>query len=493
MSDHLEGGFKVLHVAPEMAPFSKIGGLADVISSLPGALNRIGTDARVLIPAFPGVFEQAEKMDYRITRIRRNIDLSINWRVYSSRLWKIQYGTTPVYVLDNPDIFNDPGIYPGELNQTTALPFIFLSFAAFQISNAIPWTPDIFHLHDWSTSIVPIAMKWHPYFSCYQNQYRTVLTIHNLAHQGILKPEVLEGWGLNKAFHMEGLEYYNSVNLLKGAIIASHAVTTVSPRYASEITHKSMGMGLEGVVKQNISKVSGILNGLDTDYWNPSSDSFLPSNYDRGNMSGKMVCRSTLFEKTGWEKNCSPLITMVGRLYKQKGIELMLEGIEQIINWGGRIFILGSGEKTYEEALFKKTREYPDKVSFVKGYDEPLAHLVYGAGDIFLMPSLFEPCGLSQLISLRYGTVPVVRSVGGLADTVLDADSNSEGFGFVFSEFSSHAMLSSLQRAFKSFKNKNRWNSIRDRGMKMDFSWNHSAPEYQAVYSRIYNQKIEGK
>lgn len=490
MSDHSKKEIKVLHVAPEMAPLSKVGGLADVTSSLPRALRESGTDARVLIPAFPGLVEKAEKQGYPITRFGKNVDIAINWRIYSSRLLEIQYESTPVYVLENDDIFNHSGIYPEELDHETALPFFFLSIAALEIPNVISWIPDIFHLHDWSTSIVPVAMKWHPHYSRNRSSQRTVFTIHNLAHQGILAPEVLDGWGLREAFHMEGIEYYGSVNLMKGAIIASDAVTTVSPGYASEITQGSMGMGLEGVIQANISKVSGILNGLDTNYWDPSNDQFLPFQYSREDLSGKKECRSALFKRTGWQEDSRPLITMVGRLYQQKGIELVIEGIEQILNLGARIFVLGSGDRTYEKALSQKAGEHPDKFAFSRGFDEPLAHIAYSAGDMFLMPSLFEPCGLSQLISLRYGNVPIVRAVGGLADTVRDADKDSKGYGFVFSEFSSREMLLSITRALKAFNNKERWNNIIHRGMMMDFSWGHSAPEYQALYSRISNRKV---
>lgn len=483
---------KVLHIAPEMAPFSKVGGLADVVSSLPQALARFRTDARVLIPAYPGVLDKAHDMGLKITRIRRDIHVALNWRVKKAKLWKIQYGDIPVYAIDNSEIFNDPLIYPEELDPETILPFCFLSLAGYELSQAIPWKPDILHAHDWGTSLVPISGKWHPFYSMAGKEYRTVYTIHNLAHQGIISPSILEGLGMKDSLTIDRLEFFGSVNLMKGALITSDAVTTVSPRYAQEITGETMGMGLEGVIREQKNKIRGILNGLDTRYWDPSNDKLIPFNYSITDIAGKRSCKKDLMERTGLVDISRPLVTMVGRLYSQKGIELVIENMDDFIKEGANIFILGSGDETFERALETKASSLPDRVAFARGYNEPLAHLAYAAGDIFLMPSRFEPCGLSQLIALRYGNIPLVRKTGGLADTILDADRNTRGYGFVFSDFSSSSMLLTCKRALQAFYSGERWNNIVARAMGMDFSWDRSAPEYQSLYSRTILERTRG-
>lgn len=483
-----KSGIKVLHVAPEIAPFMKVGGLADVVSSLPRAQRELGIDARILVPAFPGLLEKAETDGYRITRVRRDIHVSINWRVYTAKLWKIRYGHVPIYAMDNRDIFDNPDIYPEELDSRTFLPFCLLSLGAYGIAGALAWTPHIMHLHDWATALVPIAGKWHPFYGKEGPSYRTVFTIHNIAHQGIIKDNrILDGLGMSDSFRTERLEFYGSVNLMKGAIVASDAVTTVSPTYAEEIAEEPFGMGLEGVIRKEEHKISGILNGLDTSYWNPSEDCLLPYRYGLEDMSGKAKCRALLLKEAGIENGEGPLMVMVTRLYPQKGIELVVEAAEYIIEKGMNLFILGSGASDLEHVLSKKAALRRGKMTFVRGYDEKLAHLAYAGGDIFLMPSLFEPCGLSQLIALRYGTVPVVRDTGGLADTVKDADADRGGYGFTFSEFSPHSMLSAIGRAAAAFKDRERWKRLVVRGMEKDFSWNSSAPEYGSIYSRALN------
>lgn len=472
-----------------MAPLSKVGGLADVVSSLPKALVRLRTDARVLIPAYPGVLDKAHDMGLRVTRIKRDIHVALNWRVTTAKLWKIQYEDVPVYAIDNCELFNNPLIYPEDIDPESILPFCFLSLAGYELSQAISWKPDILHAHDWGTSLVPISGKWHPFYSMVGKEYTTVYTIHNLAHQGIVSPSILDGLGMEDSFTINRLEFFGSVNLMKGALITSDAVTTVSPRYAQEITGETMGVGLDGVIRERQDKIRGILNGLDTRYWDPLTDQLIPCNYSSEQMAGKRSCKEALLEKTGLEDISRPLVTMVGRLYSQKGIELVIGNMDDVIKEGANIFILGSGDETFERALEEKASSLPHRVSFARGYNEPLAHLAYAAGDIFLMPSLFEPCGLSQLIALRYGNIPLVRETGGLADTILDADKNTRGYGFVFSDFSSSSMLLACKRALQAFYSGERWNNIMTRAMKMDFSWDHSAPEYQSLYSEALHQR----
>ncbi len=477
---------RVLHVASEVAPLSKVGGLGDVVGSLPVALKEQGTDARILVPAYPQVFETIEKLGLKLTRIRRNVCVALKWHVYSAKLWKTELEGVPTYLLDNPDLFGTPRIYPDVLTPETALPMAFLSYAALEIPYLLNWKPHIFHGHDWPAALVPIALRWHRHYRNYRESYDTVLTIHNLAHQGILSASVLEEWGLDrKCFNVDGLEFFGQANFLKGAIVASDRVTTVSPRYSWEIQTPDGGMGLDGILSANRTKLLGVVNGLDQKSWNPAEDPHLPAHYDAENLEGKRRCREKLLKTCRWREDNSPVLAFVGRLVEQKGVEIFLPAVEDLLARGCRLVVVGSGFPLYERSLEELAQRFPDRLHVTIGFDEPLARRVYAGSDLFLMPSLFEPCGLSQLIALRYGTVPVVRAVGGLADTVIDADGTGEGYGFLFAEYNYHELVDAVNRALKHFHNPEAWRALQRRGMAMDFSWTRSAGVYQDIYLRL--------
>lgn len=473
---------RVLHVAPEMAPLIKLGGLGDVVGSLPRALREAQVDARVMLPCYAGLRERLGDMGLPCHPVAGgDLHVALNWRVYDGHVWETEVGGVPIYLLDQPELFTDPQVYPRESSLIATLPFAFLSLGALEFSRI--WKPDIYHVHDWPGGLLPAALAWHRHYRTMWQDFDTVLSIHNMAHQWILAPGALEAWGFGRdAFTMDRMEFYGSLNVLKGAIVASDAVITVSPRYSWEIQTSQGGFGLHGVLTEHRGKLSGILNGLDQDVWSPASDPLLPAPYHLDDLSGKRRCREMLLERCGLRDDGRPLLVFVGRLVEQKGVDILLASLEAFGRMGARILVLGSGHPVYENALRDAAGRSGDGVWIQVGYDEELAHLFYAGGDILLMPSLFEPCGLSQLIALRYGTVPVVRAVGGLADTVIDADGSSDGNGFLFADYAPHEFSHATWRALERRKDEMGWRQIQRRGMGADYSWHRSAAAYADVY-----------
>lgn len=483
MNGHNLRQMRVLHVSPEMAPFSKVGGLADVVGSLPPALRSQGVDCRVLTPAWEGVLDSVRDRGYPLTRLSRKVEIVFRWKIIRGTVWKSCSEGVSVYFLDVPSLFGTETIYPRNLTPDTVLPFLFLSLSALDLPEAARWRPDIFHCHDWGTAPLSAALAWHHYYRLRAEEYKTVFTIHNLAHQGLLPLDSLWEWGLaDDAERIDAMEFFSYGNLLKGALLASSSITTVSPTYAGEIQTREGGEGLGGVLSALGPKVTGILNGLDMNYWDPAADPLLPARYSRENMAGKALCRKELFSRAGWGEDDRPLFVSVGRMAEQKGFSLLLPALEEIVKRNNRVFLLGTGEPEVEKGLEEAARRWPGAVHAVIGYDEPLAHCAYAGGDFFLMPSRFEPCGLSQLIALRYGTVPVVRSTGGLADTVLSFRKEG-GNGVAFSDYTLEALLEAMEEASALFtEQKAEYIELQKKGMGQDFSWDTSAPLYKELY-----------
>lgn len=473
---------RVLHVATEMAPLVKVGGLGDVVGSLPKALKKLGADVRLLLPAYRNLLEDLRSR--RCVRSLGKIHEALDWRVYEATVYEFKVNDIPLYLLDQEELYSDD-VYPQELNCASILPFALLNMASLELPRLIDWAPQLIHAHDWPTALIPILLRWHRHYGRLPRNYKTILTIHNLAHQGILPREVLALIGLvDEAFSIDGVEFYGSVNLLKGGIIAADVVTTVSPRYSWEIQTPSFGMGLNGVIQSQKPKLYGILNGLDYEYWDPSNDQFLPALYSKDDLSGKEKCRRVLSKRCGFE-NTGPIAAFIGRLVEQKGVNILLAVLDELAKRGFSLVVLGSGHEHFEKALEEAAVRLKNRLSVHIGHFEELAHLIYAGSDMLLMPSLFEPCGLSQLIAMRYGTVPVARAVGGLADTIIDADGNQEGYGFLFSNPIPDELLKCAERAMAAWKEKERWHSIVLRGMSADFSWDRSARAYLELYQQL--------
>ncbi|MDR1650620.1 MAG: glycogen synthase [Synergistaceae bacterium] len=480
------GALKVLHAAVEMAPLAKQGGLGDVLGALPKSLRKGGADARVILPAFPGVMENVEKHGYKCELLPEKIYAALNWRVYSASVYEAEVEGVPVYLLDQPELFTNPNIYPQSLSQASVMPFAFLSMAALEIQGCTGWKPDIFHVHDWTASILPLILRWHRHYRAMRAEYDVVFTIHNLAHQGIVDPSMLTSWGLTRdAFSIDAAEFYGQANLLKGAAVSSDAITTVSPHYSWDIQTPEGGFGLHGVFSSLKGKLSGILNGIDYDVWSPSNDPLIPARYSADDMSGKAVCRKKLVELCKWEDDSKPILAFVGRLVQQKGIDILFTALDWLMVDNCRAVVIGSGLPQYEDWAQQFSRTYPDYFWCLTDFNDELAHLAYAGSDITVMPSLFEPCGLSQLIGMSYGSVPVVRSTGGLADTVIDYDTFSDGTGFVFSDYSTDELLKALYRAFDAYNDEQRWKKLVFNAMSSNFSWDSSTSSYIDLYKGL--------
>ena len=475
---------KILFVATEFSPFSKVGGLGDVTGSLPQALLKCGVDVRVVTPAWPGVMQKVKEAGYKLDTYPQKVCASYAWSVAEASVHRIDVDGVPVYFLESQDYTGD--MYPWNLNSWTVRPFAIFCLQALELSDVIGWAPDVFHCHDWTSSFLPCSLAWHRH---YRNTNRkSVLTLHNVAYQGTFSPgPFFEESGLDPScFNMWELEFYGQINLLKGAIVSTSAVTTVSPRYAWEIQTYESTQALSGVVYSQRHKLRGILNGLDIDYWNPSTDPLLPECYSPGSLAGKAACRKELLKNTHFDSNYDgPLVVCVSRLVEQKGFDIILPALKQLETLGAKFIFLGSGHRWIEDALREAASMHKDSLCFFPGYNEPLSHLLYAGGDIYLMPSLFEPCGLSQMIAMRYGTVPVVREVGGLRDTVTDADAEGGGNGFTFLTYDTQGMLWSLRRAIERFSNAKAWNKLQMCGMQEDFSWDKSALLYKDLYRSV--------
>ncbi len=476
---------KVLHVSPECAPLSKKGGLGDVAGALPKALRGVGVDARIVTPAWPGVLDKARDMGALPQRPIGTVSAAVDWRSITARVWRANVSGVPVYILENNELYSDERIYPDTLNAVTAEPMIFLSYAAIELERTAKWAPCIIHAHDWPTAAVPSALRWHRHYSGSASAYDTVYTIHNIAHQGLFSYDCLGGWGFRPDSYWGTFEFYGQVNLMKGAINNADAVTTVSPSYSWDIQTRDGGFGLDGVTAANKHKLRGILNGLDYDVWNPSIDPLMPEQYSGAKREGKTGCRRAIMEKCGWNDDGRPLVIFVGRLTEQKGVDIMLDALASFMPDKIYALIIGSGSDMFNRRLEDFRAAHAESVRTVTGFSEETAHLAYAGGDILAMPSLFEPCGLSQLIAFAYGTIPVARATGGLADTVIDADGSPDGTGFLFTDYRIDELEKALSRALAAKADKERWDRIVGNAMRSDFSWNASAAEYAELYKKV--------
>lgn len=475
---------KVLFVGTECAPFSKVGGLGDVVGSLPKALLKCGIDVRVVTPAWQGVMETVKAAGYKVTTLPQKLSVSYAWTAIDANVHHIDADGVPVYFLESDYYMGE--MYPWTLNHFTLRPSIVFCMQAIDLEKVTAWSPDIFHCHDWPSAALPCMLAWHRQYR--ERRRKSVMTLHNIAHQGIFYPgPFFDESGIDPScFNVHGLEFYGQVNLLKGAVLSATAVTTVSPRYAWEIQTYESAQAFSGILHSQRHKLHGILNGIDVDYWDPSRDPFLPECYSAASLDGKATCRTELLKCTPFDPSyAGPVVVCVSRLVEQKGFDIILPALKQINDLGAKFIFLGSGAQWIEEAIRDAAAANNDSLCFFPGFNEPLAHLLYAGGDIYLMPSLFEPCGLSQLIAMRYGTVPVVREVGGLRDTVFDADAEGGGNGFTFLTYDTQGMLWSLRRAIERFSNVKAWNNIRSRGMNGDFSWGKSATLYGNLYKSM--------
>lgn len=479
-------------MASEVTPFAKTGGLADVVGALPHELQRRGHDVRIMMP----LFRTVDRYRHRLLPLLRRIEVQWGTEVLAGEIMRCAFpgnAHLPVYFIDQNLLFGR-SCYYGENNQDYTdndRRFGFFCLASLWTLKALDWSPDIIHLHDWQAGLAAPLLRHHPVIAndTFYQRIRSVFTIHNLAYQGLMHRETLPrlqlGW---KLFTHEGLEFHGLVSALKAGIVYSDQVTTVSPTYAREIQEEEHGAGLDGVLRARSAHLHGILNGIDTNVWNPQTDPHLPAHFSADDLAGKAACRKALLERFFLkDANGAPIIAVVSRLVEQKGFDLLERAASRVLSTGARLVVLGTGDPRYEEFLRALAKDHPGQVGALIAYDEALAHVIEAGADLFLMPSRYEPSGLNQLYSMRYGTLPVVRRVGGLADSVEDATPeavrNGTATGFVFDDYTPEALAEAIERAVTLFtREKESWRKIQRQAMARDSSWQRSAMEYERVY-----------
>ena len=472
----------LLFVASEAYPLVKTGGLADVAGSLPEVLRQKGMDVRLLIPAYRDVLDSLDTPPTVATlELAGTIVRVLETRLPGTELttWLLEH---PLFSERSGNPYHDEQGQPWPDN---AQRFLLLSRLAAQISTAattLDWQPDILHCNDWHTGPA-IALT-----RLCERRPLTVFTIHNLAHQGLFDRKTFEHLQLPEHFwHEEALEFYGQCSFMKAGLVYADYITTVSPTYAEEICRSPGGMGLEGLLNQRRATLYGILNGIDNSVWNPAADPFIEYHFDDKSLQQKSANKASLQQALGLEQreDC-PLLGFIGRLVEQKGLELILPIVEDMLEAPAQLVMLGTGDPRYERKLRELAAAHPDSMALALTYNERLAHRIEAAADIFLMPSLFEPCGLNQLYSLRYATLPIVRKVGGLADTVIDTNpqtlSAGTATGFVFAQPEPQALLESFQRAIDLWYNKKIWRQVQHTALRQDFSWQRSANQYLELF-----------
>ncbi len=476
-------------IASEAVPFSKTGGLGDVAGALPAALARLGHRVTLVVPRYRGSARGSEIGRLSLTLGGRRFDVAL-------REHAITDGAQAI-LLDCPALYDRDAIY-GDY-EDDAVRFAFLSRAAFEAAIHFGARPSVVHGHDWQAGLAAVYLKTRYRDDPVLGGVPTVFTIHNIAYQGLFSPAWLPAIDLGAdTYSPDGLEYWARISFLKGGIYYSEAITTVSRKYAEEIQSPELSFGFDGIVRRRAADLVGITNGIDQEQWNPARDRFLPEPYDATDLSGKRVAKREVLRELGLPADGltleRPLVAMISRLAYQKGFDLFEEVADQLPNLNASYVVLGSGERKYEDFWREMARRHPDRVGARIGFDERLAHLIEAGADIFVMPSRYEPCGLNQMYSLRYGTVPVVRATGGLDDTVTDyAASESRGTGFKFVEFTGAALLGALTRALDAYAQPDVWKALQLEGMRQNHSWDASALEYVKVYERVIARASPGK
>ncbi len=472
-------------VSPEIAPLAKTGGLADAVGALARALVDLGSEVTLIMPAYRTVLENVSPLE----ETGMEVEVPVAGRSVRGVILKTRIGKKlPALLIRADSYFLRGGLYgdsQGDYDDN-AERFTFFCKATLELARrTAPW--DVIHCNDWQTALIPVQKKIHGHLYGEIQKAKNLFTIHNLAHQGTFPFSL---WPLldldTKYFTPRYLEFYGNINLLKGGILFADAMTTVSKKYASEIKTPEWGCGLDGVIRDREKDLYGILNGVDYQEWNPETDPHIKKNYTAENLSGKEICKKDLQQIYGLPDKASvPLIGMVSRLVDQKGLDILIEAIEDLMHLDLQLVILGAGDQRYQALLDELPGRYAEKVGVKIGFDNALAHKIEAGADVFLMPSRFEPCGLNQMYSLKYGTIPVVRAAGGLDDSIEDYNPFSgSGNGFKFSDYSAPTLLEAVKRSMAVYCNRKAWRQLMVKAMACDFSWGKSALEYLALYQR---------
>jgi starch synthase len=488
---------KILLASPEAVPYAKTGGLADVAGALPKALKALGHDIRLIIP----LYKHVDKAEFQLKRIgsgsllveiagrKESFDLYEDGR--QERDFDAWFVDHPVF-FDRPELYRDPETGKDWTDNDER--FAFFARAILKACRRIGFMPDVIHVNDWQTGLVPAFVKADPRYPDFAN-VATLLSIHNIAYQGNFPRESFGKLGLDGSLFApgQGFEYWSLVSYLKAGISYADIINTVSPTYAKEIqSSKEYGYGFEGILKDRTNDLYGVLNGIDDTIWNPAVDSLIPANYTPDKLAGKTKCKTALRKKTKLPmvRRDVPIIGIISRLADQKGFDLIAEVADEILTLDIQMVVLGTGDQKYHELFAALQKKYPKKLAVTLGFDNELAHLIEAGCDMFLMPSRYEPCGLNQMYSLKYGTIPIVRATGGLADTIENANpSRGTGNGFTFRSYDANEMLTAIKFAAEVYRDKNIWEVMMLRGMRRDFSWKVSAEKYVELYRKAIEKK----
>lgn len=487
---------KILFTTSELYPLSKTGGLADVSNALPRYLGKNGHDVTVFTPGYKLAHEYIAEHNIPCHKLEYQRDMWIGDELYVANYYQVEISSKfKVILVDNSYFFNRESLYQ-QYNtdyDDNCARFSFFCRALLEFILDHPdYIPDVIHCNDWQTGLIPFYLQ-SVYSRSEFEQTKTLFTIHNIAYQGKFNKYFIYSTGLSwDYFTFEGLEFYDALNLLKAGIIASDAITTVSPNYALEILQPEKGYGLEGVLLYYKDKLAGILNGIDTDIWNPASDKLIPANFSRADLSGKRICRQKLLDYFDFDpEDKQMLFGFIGRLVDQKGVDLLVNVIPDVVEkLNCRIVILGAGDIQYQQELLSLSERYPNNIGLFVGFNEELAHLIEAGADAFLMPSLYEPCGLNQMYSQAYGTVPIVYETGGLKDTVTHYDCKKDNIdvasGFLFTEYSALRFYDAIYKANQVFNDKpNVWMKIVQNCMAIDYSWDKVVNQYINLYHEV--------
>ncbi|MFH1076463.1 MAG: glycogen synthase GlgA [Pseudomonadota bacterium] len=479
---------KILFLASETAPIAKTGGLADVAGALPIALHDLGCDVRVVMPYYRQIKDKGVDAKLILQGVGVNIGrLRLVDDIYQAYL----KDKVALYLVHKEEFFDRNYLYGTPQNEyfDNAERFVYLTRAALEYCRRARFAPDIIHCNDWHTALAPVYLK-----TCYRDisefkKTRSVLTIHNLAYQGQFDAGEFSTTGLpNAVYAIDGIEFWGKINFLKAGILFSDAITTVSKQYREEMQTPEFGHGLDGVLRQRNSDLYGILNGVDYSEWDPAIDPLIAKHYSLADLSGKNECKKDIVSSLHLEQSYAqrPILAMINRLTEQKGCDLVSRLIDRLVQMGVGLVLLGEGEEKYNEMFGAFRRLYAGKAGIVIGYNHQLAHRIIAGADMLLMPSRYEPCGLTQMYALKYGAVPIVRDVGGLSDTISEFNPETgEGTGFKFKDYSEHALMETIEHALKCFQDVQLWDNIMRNGMKVDFTWDNAAREYMKIYEKV--------
>ncbi|MBL7068292.1 MAG: glycogen synthase GlgA [Candidatus Omnitrophica bacterium] len=475
----------IIFVSSEVSPFAKTGGLGDVSEALPLALNKLKAHSSVIMP----LYKLVRQNGFAPNLIKSGIPVKIGLRDLSFDLSSLSYKNINFYFIGNDALYDRDGLYgtPKGDHGDNAMRFAFFSKAVLE---SIPYIgkPDILHCNDWQTGLIPLYLRYIYKERKDFKKIKVLFAVHNMAYQGLFGKEAVEELKLPEGtFTQDGIEFYGKASFIKSGIVYSEAVSTVSEGYAREVLTAEFGCGLDGILRTRKESLYGILNGADYSTWNPETDKFIAGNFTKDDLRPKLECKKDLCGEFGLEfDEDRPIIGMITRLAEQKGVDLVVEGMDGLLDLGASFVILGTGDEKYNSLFKDFDRRYKGRAGAKVAFDNPLAHKIEAGCDMFLMPSRYEPCGLNQMYSLRYATIPIVRATGGLKDTIEDFDPHTKkGNGFKFKEASCDAMLKAIGRAVGVFRDKKTWRALQKNGLRCDFSWDASAKRYLELYKKI--------